>query len=138
MLVMIKKITTSLLALYFLTGSVLLPLGDFSLMKELPKMYKAYQKLAPHEEQDIFDFVGDYLLNGKAILGHNKHDTPESSQSGVQYQHAASFCSMVVVHFQLNVVAVSEHTIIHKQTNLPVNTSDFHPELFRPPLAGIA
>lgn len=133
--VMIKKITTSLLALYFLTGSMLLPLGDFSLMKDLPQMYKAYQKLAPHEEQDVFDFVGDYLLNGKAILGHNKHDAPEQSQSGVQYQHAASFCSMLVVPFQLNLVAVSEHTIIHKQTNLPVNTSDFHPELFRPPLA---
>ncbi len=135
---MVKKISTSLLTLYFLTGSMLLPLGDFSLMKDLPQMYKAYQKLAPHEEQDVFDFVGDYLLNGKAILGHNKHDAPESSQSGVQYQHSAGFCSILVVHFQLNAVAVNEHEIIHKQTNLPVNTSDFHPELFRPPLAVIA
>jgi len=132
---MVKKISTSLLALYFLTGSMLLPLGDFSLMKDLPQMYKAYQKLAPRNEQDVFDFIGDYLLNGKAILGHNKHDAPESSQSGVQYQHTASFCSILVVHFQLSMVIFSEHLIVHKQTNLPLNTSEFHPELFRPPLA---
>ena len=114
---------------------MLLPLGDFSLIKDLPQMYKAYQKLAPPAEQDVFDFVGDYLLNGKAIFDHNKNDVPESSQQGVQYSHAASASNMLVVHFQLNAIAITEIRIIHKQTNLPVNTSDFHPELFRPPLA---
>lgn len=98
-------------------------------------MYKAYQKLAPAQEQGVFDFVGDYLLNGKGILGHNKHDVPESPRSGVQYQHAASFCSIIAVHFQLQQVIISDHHISHRQINLPVNTSDFYAELFRPPLA---
>jgi len=112
---------------------MLLPLGDFSLMRDLPQMYHTYQKLA--QEQDIIDFVGDYLLNGKTLFGHNRHDTPESSQTSVQFQHAASFCSIVAPQVQLKQVVFIEQPVKHIQTNLPVNTSDFHPELFRPPLA---
>ena len=50
----------------------MLPLGDFSLMKDIPGMYLEYQKVANHE--DAFDFIGDYLLHGKELLGHNKHN----------------------------------------------------------------
>jgi hypothetical protein len=132
---MARKIIAYALTCYFLLGSTLLPLGDFSLITDLPQMYKAYQKLAPAQEQGIFDFVGDYLLNGKGILGHNKHDAPESPQSGVQYQHAANFCSIAAANFQLQQISVTDHVINHRQTNLPVNTSGFYLELFRPPLA---
>ncbi|WP_448701147.1 hypothetical protein ACFGVR_03450 [Mucilaginibacter sp. AW1-3] len=132
---MFRKAAAYLLACYFLIGSTLFPLGDFSLMKDLPQMYRAYQKLAPKQEQDIVDFVGDYLLNGKALLGHNKHDAPESSQRSVQFQHAANFCSITALHVQLTQVIAIEQPVKHSQIDLPVNTSDFHPELFRPPLA---
>jgi hypothetical protein len=118
---MIRIITAYVLSCYFLIGSIILPLGDFSLVRDLPQMYKAYQKLAPQAEQGVVDFVGDYLLNGKAILGHNKHDTPERGKSNVQYQHAATFCSIVSVYERLS-------------KSLPVDTSDFHGQLFRPPL----
>jgi len=132
---MLRKITAYGLACYFLLGSMLLPLGDFSLIRNLPQMYRAYQKLANPQEQGVIDFVGDYLLNGKTLLGHNRHDAPESSQSGVQFQHAASFCSIVAPQIQLTQVICIEQPVKYIQTGLPVNTSDFHPELFRPPLA---
>ncbi|WP_139113124.1 hypothetical protein [Mucilaginibacter sp. PPCGB 2223] len=132
---MIRKISAYLLALYFLAGSMLLPLGDFSLIKDLPQMYRAYQKLAPAQEQDVFDFIGDYLLNGKALLGHNKHDAPESPQSGIQFQHATVSYGLTAAYIQLEQVIVNGQTIEHLQNDLPVNTSDFYPELFRPPSA---
>lgn len=135
---MVAKISAYLIACYFLLGSMLLPLGDFSLMKDLPQMYHTYTQLASPEEQGILDFVGDYLLNGKALLGHNKHDAPETSKQNVQYQHVASFCSIVEVPVILHAVHVAEHFTEHKRSIIFAGTSDFHPELFRPPLtAGV-
>ncbi len=114
---------------------MLLPLGDFSLIKDLPQMYQAYQKLAPPQEQGIVDFVGDYLLNGKTLLGHNKHDAPENGKSNVQFQHTASFCSIVITSDLVSAGLAAGQLIIHQAKSLPVDTSDFHAELFRPPLA---
>lgn len=53
-------------------------------------MYSAYEKVVAPDEEGVFDFVGDYLLHGKELLGHNKQD--RSSKSGdFQFQHATAF-----------------------------------------------
>jgi hypothetical protein len=57
-----------LLACFFLMGSVIFPLCDFSMMKELPGMYHSYTKNAV-EEADVVDFVDYYILNEKDFLG---------------------------------------------------------------------
>jgi hypothetical protein len=131
---MIRKATAYILCCYFLAGSLVLPLGDFSLIKDLPQMYQAYQKLASPDECGIFDFVGDYLLGGKVLLGHNKSDIPETAKSNVQYQHAASFCSILVIPIQTIILTVVYVAPIHANISTSVNTSEFHKEFFRPPL----
>jgi hypothetical protein len=47
---MIKRITCGFLASLFLTDSVLLPLGDFSLLRDIPKMYQNYTRITSQEE----------------------------------------------------------------------------------------
>lgn len=131
---MIHRIIIYLMCCYFLAGSLILPLGDFSLMKDLPQMYRSYEKLATPDELGLIDFVGDYLMGGKTILGHNKKDAPETAKSNVQFQHAQSFCSILNIHFQSTNVTVANAAIIHPDISIPVNTSEFHTELFRPPL----
>ena len=132
---MAKKITAFTLCFYFLSGSIIFPLGDFSLMKELPGMYRSYEKLVSENERGVLDFVGDYLLGGKDILGHNKNDVPDSARSTTQFQHTANFCSMVTPHLYLNAVIINEHHIIHRDNLYLRDLPKFHNELLRPPLA---
>lgn len=132
---MITRIAVYIIGFYFLAGSLILPLGDFSLLNDLPKMYHSYQKIVAPEECGIFDFVGDYLMNGKVILGHNKNDSPETANSNIQFQHAASFSTILNIHTQLTTVFVADASITHPDISIPVNISEFHKELFRPPLS---
>ncbi|HEY9004137.1 MAG TPA: hypothetical protein VIM89_22450 [Mucilaginibacter sp.] len=131
---MAKKTLAYFIGIYFLAGSLVLPLGDFSLIRDLPQMYRAYERLATPDDRSIIDFIGDYLLGGKAIFGHNKNDLPETGKSAVQFQHAAGFCTIVSIHSQTITTIVADAIISHPDIITPVNTSEFHNELFRPPL----
>jgi len=132
---MIRRITAFLMAGLLLFGSIALPLGDFSLLKELPRMYQAYEKVVSPDEKGVLDFVGDYLLNGKDLLGHNQHDQP-SKPGDLQFQHSAVFATIIqpdapLISRLLPASAEPDHHAVY----LPAALSDYHPSLFRPPLA---
>jgi hypothetical protein len=111
-----------------------LPLGDFSLAKDLPKMYQSYTKLANPKEIGIIDFVGDYLFAGKALLGHNKYDKSENSSTSIQFQHTPIGFNLVYRRVETVCIVIQDYKISHKQIKNPLEIAGFHPELFRPPL----
>ena len=129
-----RKLIAAFLAFFILTGSIVLPLGDFSLMKDLPEMYRSYCKIKSGKP-DIIDFVGDYLLGGRELLGHNHNDAPIKADGSLQFKHPASnslystrqvdcICLITVLH-------ITDFPIF----NYPFHTSEYHNEQFRPPLA---
>ena len=131
---MIKSLTAILLACFFLTGSTLLPLGDFSLMKELPGMYRSYCQVKVGEP-DVIDFAGDYLLGGKDLLGHNQNDTTPKSDGSLQFQHQAN--SFLIILLQVKTAS----SLLAEALSKPVAshpllfTTEYQNKLFRPPLA---
>jgi len=115
-------------------SSVFLPLGDFSLMKDLPEMYRSYEKLAAPEEIGVMDFVGDYLFAGKALLGHNKTDKPESPDMSVQFQHSPSTSGFLYTRLQLPHLLIKDFKRAYTPSIVSIETAGFHAELLRPPL----
>lgn len=128
-----KKIVTMFLAFFLLLGGMILPLGDFSLMKDLPKMYRSYCDIKAGEP-DIIDFLGDYVLGGKDIFGHNKKDASPKSNGSLQFQHQAN--SLLFFPSCSYQVACSPGTLVSKPIafQLFTPTSDYQNELLRPPL----
>jgi hypothetical protein len=130
---MLKRLVIFFLISEMLLSSIILPLGDLSLLKDLPAMYHAYEKVVSPDDKSICDFIGDYLLDGKDLLGHNKHDRPEK-QGAMQFQHPAAFAMLIHVPCttvnQHNITETSRSFTIH----LPGTPSDYHPSLLRPPL----
>jgi hypothetical protein len=123
------------MACLFLGSSVLLPLGDFALLRDIPQMYQNYTKITSIEEVGVIDFIGDYLMHGKDIFGHNEHDKVPAKGCDVQFQHQASPLN---VFFSLSHVKVliAPVVILTHQSFIPYFiTSDYRNELFRPPLA---
>jgi hypothetical protein len=132
---MFKRITCCFLASLFLTGSLMLPLGDFSLLRDIPKMYQNYKKITSAEEMGIIDFVGDYLLSGKQIFGHNEHDKIPAKGDDVQFQHLASPLNIAILHRTVNLLITPVAIITHIVHTHVFYTGDYRTKLFRPPLA---
>jgi hypothetical protein len=133
---MAKRILTYILCFYFLTGSTILPLGDFCLMQDLPAMYHSYEKLVSADEKGVLDFVGDYLLGGRDVFGHNKHDAPQNGKAAVQFQHVSDCCSIILIAVYKNNIFVNEYRdVVHPQFSVAANLPGFHDEPLRPPHA---
>jgi hypothetical protein len=132
---MVKKIICAIMGCLFLTSSILLPLGDFSLIRDLPQMYRNYTRITSPEEAGWADFIGDYLLHGKEIFGHNEHDKVPAKGNEVQFQHQASPLNVVFSKVpSVNIIA-GELSAIHPLFHKQIKTSGYLNELFRPPLA---
>jgi hypothetical protein len=123
------------MACLFLGSSVLLPLGDFSLMRDIPQMYHNYAKITSEEEFGIIDFIGDYLMHGKDIFGHNEHDKVPAKGCDVQFQHQASPLNILFSHSMVKVLVAPFAILTHSSFIPHFTTSDYRNELFRPPLA---
>lgn len=132
---MVKRIATLGIAFLLFIGSVVFPLGDFSLTRDLPEMYRNYSKITTPEEMGVIDFIGDYLLHGKEIFGHNAHDKPQTGTNNVQFQHQAAPFYVVLTRIQLLQLLIPLHITAHPITSFIAYTSNFKNKLFRPPLA---
>ncbi|MBS1527580.1 MAG: hypothetical protein JST19_18170 [Bacteroidetes bacterium] len=130
-----KKLTALFLAFLFLGGSLILPLGDFSLMRDLPAMYRSYARIASPDERGVIDFVGDYLLHGRDLLGHNRHDKSESSANGIQFQHTSNHSNIVVASFQVFKPVYSTVERIAPSYRKHSMPAGYLPGVFRPPVA---
>jgi len=132
---MIKRLITLGMAFYFLVGGMVLPLGDFSLMRDIPGMYHNYKKIVTDDDAGVVDFIGDYLLHGKEIIDHNSHDKPQTATNSVQFQHPVNPLMAVLFHMCFNAINASQS--LQKQTTCfkAAATTGFKNSLFRPPLA---
>jgi len=122
------------LAFYLLAGSMLLPLGDFSLINDLPVMYHSYTEVTA-ETPDVIDFIGDYLLSGKELLGHNKHDASPKADGSTQFQHQAIsllYYNGNGLRIENNAEAFIIKPTTKESTFIPVN---YQSKSFRPPIA---
>ncbi|WP_299583980.1 hypothetical protein [Mucilaginibacter sp.] len=129
------KIICCFLACLFLISGVLLPLGDFTLLRDIPDMYRNYTKITSAEELSVIDFIGDYLMHGRELFGNNEHDKVPANGNSVQFQHRANPLSIIVIHLPVTLLAVPGSSIVHPQYHQSFSTSDYRNKLFRPPLA---
>lgn len=130
---MARSIISLLLACFFLTGNVILPLGDFSLMRDLPGMYRDYCKVKKGKP-DVVDFVGDYLLRGKDILGHNKNDLPVKQDGSLQFRHQPSISLYFTRPVCMCTFSPGPHLANHSPYGFLFYLSEYCNEHFRPPL----
>ncbi len=132
---MLKKIISTFLAALFFAGSLMMPMGDFSLLRDIPQMYQNYTRITSVEEQGIVDFIGDYLLQGKDLFGHNEHDKTPAKGNEVQFQHQASPLCVVLSFSFAGRLFLNDFPRDYPLFSHVLKTSGHHDKLFRPPLA---
>lgn len=132
---MFRKIICWFFAGFFLTSSVVLPLGDISLIRDIPAMYRNYTQVTSDEEVGAIDFIGDYLLHGKDLFGHNEHDKVPAKGCDIQFQHQASPTNVIFNRIQLTLFSAPVSVLIHPTYQSITYHSDYRKKLFRPPLS---
>jgi hypothetical protein len=98
-------------------------------------MYQNYTKITSDEEMGAIDFIGDYLLHGKDIFGHNEHDKTPAKGCDVQFQHQASALNIVFGQISRALFITSVSILPPPAFNQGFYTSNYRNSLFRPPLA---
>lgn len=131
---MVKRATCYFFAVLFFLSGIVLPLGDFSLLRDIPKMYENYTAITSADEMGAVDFIGDYLLHGKEIFGNNKNDKVPTTGNQVQFQHQANPLNVVFVQHAIGLLLVPELAIKHLQYYQSFYPSGYRNVLLRPPL----
>ncbi|SEO65024.1 hypothetical protein SAMN05192574_110126 [Mucilaginibacter gossypiicola] len=128
------SITGILLACYFLAGSMIFPLSDFSLMRDLPAMYRSYCEVRTGKP-DVCDFVGDYLLHGKELFGNNPHDAKPRNENALQFQHQPTLSIFFFQHTVQLLGDTEQQLTSEPAYRTRYHTSEYRDQHFRPPIA---
>lgn len=127
-----KPIFIFLFAFYTL-GTVCLPLGDFSLLGELPEMY-SHCKATEDKDMTPIDFITDHLLNIDGIFDkHVNGDEQKPHKSQLRLHRTQTIISIInPFDFSINnSYSLKERTSIHSKKFI---LSVYITKIFRPPI----
>jgi hypothetical protein len=117
---------------YFLSGTLLLPQGDFATLPDLPKMY-AHCKETEDHDLDIPDFIEEHLLMMDDLMGEPPEPDDKPHQP-VQFHHIYAPVTVAAgQNFKVTVLALPQ---IKQQAPITdeVYLSDYPTSVFRPPI----
>ena len=130
-----KQLILILLLLYYALGTFVLPMGDFSIVSKLPKMY-AHCKATEDCDMNAVDFVTDHLLNFDSLFDAHEHGDDQKPHQPFQNQtNTFQLFIPVIFDFSLsknNLLSVQRNKI-HSISQNKV-TTDFISRKFRPPI----
>ena len=131
---MMLRITGIFCLIYFLIGTLILPLGNFASLPNLPEMYR-HCVATEDKDMDAADFITDHLVNIDCIF--DKHEEGDE-----QKPHQASAFNNTLQQLFVNLPQVNwqiQKPLIVQSQNISfvasVYHSEYRSEVLRPPIA---
>ena len=122
--------------LYFSLGTIFLPMSDFSVIENLPKMY-ANCKATEDKDMTPIDFITDHLVNIDSLFDKHNHGDEQKPHKNIDFtlHHSITsfFQEITTIEFHNNKTAISNAVQIPDYEN----SLYFHnpiSSLFRPPI----
>ena len=118
---------------YFLSGTLLLPQGDFAALPDLPRMY-AHCKETEDHDLDIPDFIEEHLLMMDDLM-REQPEPDDKPHQPVQFHH---IYAPVTIAMRQN-FKVTQPVLPQTGQQVPITNdvylSDYPASVFRPPMA---
>ena len=130
-----RRLITALVLFYYVAGTLVFPLGDFSYLRDLPQMYARCAQEDP--DIDLGDFIVEHLLN---IQDDDEHEAGERPHQPV-YGHMPV---QVVATFETPQAVISGQRVTYATgRSYPIFTGShfkntFKAQLLRPPIPSVA
>ena len=134
---MLNRFIFILTSVYFLTGTVLLPQGDFSAISQIPSMYH-HCKTVEDPDLNLADFVTEHLLNLGDVFP-EEEDEPDEHE--LPHSPIPFHSTTIVIAYDVNrTEIISFETKQETVINLPEYHSPYFSRLnthkiFQPPRA---
>jgi len=127
-----KAVNIFLLAFYFF-GTFCLPFGDFSMLQDIPEMYR-HCKASEDKDMTAFDFVTDHLLNIDIIFDKHENGDEQKPHEPKQTEHQGQPTVFFFTHFSFSLEQFEP--VENKPSISSVNflSSGYISKFFRPPI----
>nr|WP_294936503.1 hypothetical protein [uncultured Flavobacterium sp.] len=130
-----KQLTVITLLFYYTLGTLCLPMGDFSILPSLPKIYQ-HCKATEDCDMTPIDFLTDHLINIDGIF--DSHENGDDQKPHQPFQHhniVVQLFTPVIQEFSIpNRILFTEKESVTAITNIHF-ISDYISKTFRPPIA---
>ena len=133
-----KSFLAKFLVLFYSLGTVFLPMGDFSAIGDLPKMYE-HCKTTEDIDMTPLDFITDHLINFDGIFDKHLNDDDQKPHNAVDFKLGSYVITLIFQEFKSFVfkttnVAIIRNVVIsnHEKSIYSYNHifSIFHPPIF--------
>jgi hypothetical protein len=132
-----KNILAKFLIFFYSLGTIFLPMGDFSAIKDLPKMYE-HCKATEDADMTVIDFITDHLINIDGIFDKHPNGDDQKPHNDVDfklgnYTITLFFQEFNVLEFKTAKVVIESKVVIsnYKKSIYSFNHIHF---IFHPPI----
>jgi hypothetical protein len=130
----LKKLAAILLFCYYAFGTLCLPLGDFSVARDLPEMY-AHCKSTEDKDMTAIDFITDHLMNIDCIFDRHDDGDDQKPHTPVQLHHSQAQITFITQLVKINFINPSEEHFKLPLFSEGIYISGYISEIFHPPIA---
>lgn len=128
-----KKAVNILLLFFYAFGSLFLPMGDFSLINDMPEMYR-HCKATEDKDMKALDFISDHILNLDGLF--DKHDKGDEQKphNPLPHNHNLQTTGFFLAYFPF---AFTYFQITDVNLLRPYKlfySTDYITKIFRPPI----
>lgn len=130
---LMKQAAAIFILIYYLFGNLCLPMADFSVLPDLPQMYR-HCKATEDKDMNAVDFITDHLINIDGAF--DRHENGDDQKPHSPFQFHNTLQQVLFTTFQLNVNFVNSNSDEEHITNRLecIYHSDYFEQVFRPPI----
>lgn len=129
------KATKILFLIYYASGVFLLPIGDFSIISDLPQIFHRC-KTTEDKDLTVFDFITDHLINFDQIF--DKHNNGDEQKPHAPIQNHSYNQTITCQNILPLRVEISPIHFLKLKTNISYIDnfvkSDYTSKILRPPI----
>ncbi len=129
-----KKSITILVLSFFCLGKLILPMGDFAILIDLPEMY-AQCKTNEDVDMTVIDFFTDHIINIDGIF--DKHNNGDKQKPHQPIKHH-NITQKTIIFKNYNAIKVSPYFVLKSEPAIPIMNyagTDYTKNIFRPPIS---
>jgi len=129
----LKKAVNIFLLAFYSFATLCLPLGDFSVLLDIPEMYH-HCKATEDKDMTPLDFITDHLVNIDGLFDKHESGDEQKPHTPNQTQHHGQTQVTFITYFSLS---LAQFQPVEKKTSIPLVNflpSGYISKFFRPPI----
>jgi hypothetical protein len=129
----LRKAFNIFLLAFYSFGTFCLPLGDFSVLQDIPEMYR-HCKATEDKDMTPFDFLTDHLVNIDGLFDKHENGDEQKPHTPMQGHHHGQLQVTFISYFAFSITTFHFTFVNPAMPTVNFIQSDCISKIFRPPI----